>query len=107
MDNQDFYVTLAVNFICLDIEFCFIKIQITVFEKQNFTMGLGYAAERDCLKFKKKSWYPDIMSEDDIHWVPSANDPYNCVGHQSLYEVRRIFACCVFQETLISMQKMR
>ena len=92
-NDQAFYVMTFVHIVDTNIKFCFKNVQIK-------TPNFGYAAERDCLKFEKKSWYPDIMSDDDIHWVPSADDPYNCIGHQSLYEVRRIFACCVIQETL-------
>ena len=53
---------------------------------------IGFA----CLTFKKKFWYPEIMSNGS-HWVPIAEDPLSCIGDQSLYDVNRLAIIFVIQ----------
>ena len=53
----------------------------------------------ECLEFKNRFWYPEIMS-NTTHWVPSADDPLSCFGDQSLYDVKRLAACFVYQASV-------
>ena len=53
----------------------------------------------ECLAFKERFWYPETMSNAS-HWVPIAEDPFSCIGDQSLYEVKRLAIIFVFQENV-------
>ena len=53
----------------------------------------------ECLIFKEKFWYPEVMSNES-HWVPIAEDPLSCSGDQSLFEVKRLAIIFVIQENV-------
>ena len=44
-------------------------------------------------------WYPEMMSNDS-HWVPTADDPLSCLTDPSLYDVKLMANCFVFQESV-------
>ena len=54
----------------------------------------------ECIKFKNKFWYPEIMSNQS-HWVPSADDPLSCFGEHSLYDVKRLAGCFLYQAIVV------
>ena len=53
----------------------------------------------ECLTFKERFWYPEVMSNES-HWVPIAEDPFSCIGDQSLYDVKRLAIIFVLQENV-------
>ena len=55
--------------------------------------------QNECLAFKDKFWYPEVMSEEN-HWVPSADDPLSCQGKMTLYDVKWLANISVFEEAL-------